>query len=60
MNKVFLDAAYAIALSSVSDKYHQNAEKLAKQIQTDDIKLLPSKTLEKFTFFNFHEIIASS
>ena len=23
-------------------------------------KLLPSKTLEKFTFFNFHEIIASS
>jgi len=31
MNKVFLDAAYAIALSSVSDKYYQNAEKLAKK-----------------------------
>jgi len=39
MNKVFLDAAYAIALSSVSDKYHQKAENLAKEIETDDIKI---------------------
>ena len=31
MNKVFLDAAYAIALSSVSDKHHQKAEKLYEQ-----------------------------
>jgi hypothetical protein len=43
MNKIFLDAAYAIALSSVSDKYHQKAEKLAKQIQAD--KLTHFKTL---------------
>ena len=45
MNKVFLDAAYAIALSSVSDKYHQKAEKLAKQIQTDDIKLVTTRAV---------------
>ncbi len=54
MNKVFLDAAYAIALSSVSDKYHQKAEKLAKQIQTDDIKLVTTRAvmLEKGAYIN--------
>lgn len=45
MNKIFLDAAYAIALSSVSDKYHKEAEKLAKQIETDDIKLVTTRAV---------------
>ncbi len=45
MSKVFLDAAYAIALSSVSDKYHQKAEKQAKQIQTDDIELITTRAV---------------
>ncbi len=33
-NKFFLDAAYAIALSAVTDQYHEKAEMLAKQIET--------------------------
>jgi predicted nucleic acid-binding protein len=45
MNKVFLDAAYAIALSSVSDKYHQKAEKLAKKIQADDMKMITTRAV---------------
>lgn len=32
-NKVFLDASFAIALSSVKDRYHDRAEKLAEQMQ---------------------------
>ena len=34
MNKFFLDAAYTIALSAVTDKYHQKAEVLAERIET--------------------------
>ena len=32
MNKFFLDSAYAIALSAVTDQYHKKAEILAGQI----------------------------
>ena len=39
MNKFFLDAAYTVALSAVTDKYHQKAEILAKQIETEAIPL---------------------
>ena len=41
MNKVFLDAAYAIALSFVSDKYHQKAEKLTKKKTEERIPNIP-------------------
>lgn len=40
MNKFFLDASYAIALSAVTDQYHQKAELLAKQIETEAIPLI--------------------
>jgi len=40
MNKFFLDAAYTVALSAVTDKYHQKAEILAKQIETEAIPLI--------------------
>jgi len=45
MNKIFLDAAYAIALSSVPDKYHQKAENLAKEIETENIKLITARAV---------------
>lgn len=35
MNKVFLDAAYAIALSSPKDKFHKKAIKLSEEIEDD-------------------------
>ena len=45
MNKIFLDAAYAIALSAVTDKYHQKAENLAKQIETKDSQLISTRAV---------------
>ena len=45
MDKIFLDAAYAIALSSVTYKYHQKAENLAKQIETEGIKLITTRAV---------------
>ncbi len=34
MNEVFLDTSFAIALSSVTDRNHLQAVKLANQIET--------------------------
>ena len=45
MNKFFLDAAYAIALSAVSDQYHKKAEILAKQIETDAIQMITTRAV---------------
>ena len=45
MNKIFLNAAYAIALSSVPDKYHQKAENLAKEIETENTKLITTRAV---------------
>ena len=45
MNKFFLDAAYTIALSAVNDQYHQMAETLAKQIETEDIPLITTRAI---------------
>ena len=34
MNKIFIDASYAIALSSVTDRYHHKAVVLSEQIES--------------------------
>jgi len=34
-NKIFLDTAYAIAFSAVTDQYHEKAKMLAEQISID-------------------------
>jgi predicted nucleic acid-binding protein len=45
MNKFFLDAAYAIALSAVTDQYHKKAEILARQIETDAIQMITTRAV---------------
>ncbi len=45
MNKFFLDAAYAIALSAVTDQYHKKAEILAIQIETDAIQMITTRAV---------------
>ena len=44
-NKVFLDSAYAIALSAITDQYHQKAEMLAKQIETSGNALITTRAV---------------
>ena len=44
-NKIFLDSAYAIALSAVTDQYHQKAEMLAKQIETSGNALITTRAV---------------
>jgi len=44
-NRVFLDSAYAIALSAVTDQYHQKAEILAKQIETSGNTLITTRAV---------------
>lgn len=44
-NKVFLDSVYAIALSAVTDQYHQKAEMLAKQIETSGNALITTRAV---------------
>ena len=45
MNKFFLDSAYAIALSAVTDQYHNKAEILARQIETDAIQMITTRAV---------------
>ena len=45
MNEVFLDAAYAIALSSPRDKYHEAAVTLAKRLEESDTKLITTRAV---------------
>ena len=45
MNRLFLDAAYAIALSAATDKYHKRAEVLARQIETDSIQMITTRAV---------------
>ncbi|OGP64352.1 MAG: PIN domain-containing protein [Deltaproteobacteria bacterium RBG_16_42_7] len=45
MNKFFLDAAYAIALSAVTGQYHQKAEILSRQIETEAISLITTRAV---------------
>ncbi len=43
--KVFLDSAYVIALLSSTDKYHQQAEKLAEQMEMKETKLVTTQAI---------------
>lgn len=45
MNKFFLDAAYTIALSAVTDQCHQKAEVLAERIETEAIPLITTRAV---------------
>ncbi len=45
MTEVFLDAAYAIALSASSDQYHGRAEELAVQLEANGARLITSRAV---------------
>ncbi|MCD6570704.1 MAG: type II toxin-antitoxin system VapC family toxin [Deltaproteobacteria bacterium] len=45
MNKVFLDASYAIALSVVNDQYHQKAEMLAIELETRAVPMITTRAV---------------
>jgi len=44
-NKVFLDTAYAIALSVEPDEHHERAEKLAVQLETEQTRLVTTRAI---------------
>ena len=45
MIEVFLDTSFAIALSSVTDRNHVRAVKLANQIETDRTRLVTTQAI---------------
>lgn len=45
MNKVFLDASYAIALSSPKDKHHKKALKLATELEVKGLKMVTTNAV---------------
>ncbi len=45
MHKVFLDTAYAIALSSKEGAYHERAMQLADQLEVDGTQLVTTRTV---------------
>lgn len=45
MTEVFLDTAYAIALSSSSDNYHQQAVALAEKLEADGTRLVTTRAV---------------
>jgi predicted nucleic acid-binding protein len=45
MNKVFLDTAYAIALSSKDDVYHDVAVGMADQLEVNSTRLVTTHTV---------------
>ena len=44
-NKVFLDTAYAIALSVESDEHHERAEDLAEQLEAEQTHLVTTRAI---------------
>ncbi len=44
-SKVFLDTAYAIALSSPKDEHHEQALRLAEEIEAEQIKLVTTRAV---------------
>ena len=44
--KIFLDTAYAIALSSNNDKHHNQAVKLAKKIESESIIIVTTRAIQ--------------
>lgn len=45
MAEVFLDAAYAIALSALNDQHHERAVTLAEQMETEAIRLITTRAV---------------
>lgn len=45
MNEVFLDTAYAIALSVESDEHHERAEELADQLEAEKTRLITTRAV---------------
>jgi len=45
MNKIFIDASYAIALSSVTDRYHHKAVVLSEQIESTATALTTTRAV---------------
>ncbi len=45
LTKVFLDAAYAIALSSPTDQYHGHAKVIAEQLEADGTQLITTSAV---------------
>jgi predicted nucleic acid-binding protein len=45
MTEVFLDTSFAIALSSVTDRHHPRAVKLANQIETQKTRLVTTQAI---------------
>ncbi|HAZ31282.1 MAG TPA: PIN domain-containing protein [Dehalococcoidia bacterium] len=45
MTEVFLDAAYAIALSAPNDQYHEQAEMLAEQLEAEGTRLITTRAV---------------
>ena len=44
-NEVFLDTAYAIALSVESDEHHDHAEELAEQMEAEATRLVTTRAI---------------
>lgn len=45
MIEVFLDASYAVALSSIKDQYHQRAMILSEKLETEEAHLLTTRAV---------------
>ncbi len=45
MTKIFLDAAYAIALAAPKDQYHERAKALAVQLEKDQTRLITTRAV---------------
>ncbi len=45
MTEIFLDAAYAIALSAPGDRYHELAEMLADQLESERKRLVTTRAV---------------
>jgi hypothetical protein len=45
MPEVFLDAAYAIALSASTDQFHQQAILLAEQLEANHTRLITTRAI---------------
>jgi predicted nucleic acid-binding protein len=45
LNEVFLDTAYAVALSSDSDQYHRTAKLLARQFRQRPTKFVTTRAV---------------
>jgi hypothetical protein len=44
-SKVFLDTAYAVALSSIRDQYHNHALRLANQLESGGTKMITTRAV---------------